>query len=84
MSARGEPLAQPLGFFHEVRGQDQGLAIRRQAAHALPDQVPRLRVETGGGLVEEQKLRVIDQRAGEREAPLHAARERVDLRRRVP
>jgi hypothetical protein len=41
--------------------------------------VARLRVEPGGRLVHEQHARLVDQRAREREAALHAARERLDL-----
>ena len=38
-----------------------------------------LRIETGRRLVEQQQLGFVDQRAGDRQAPLHAARQRLDL-----
>ena len=38
-----------------------------------------LRIEAGGRLVEEQQVRLVDQRAGDRQAPLHPARQRLDL-----
>ena len=50
-----------------------------QAAQPLPDQVARLRIEAGGRLVQEHELRVVDQRARERQAALHAAGERLIL-----
>src|SRR5258707_12631395 len=80
----GEPVAQALGFLHEMRGEQQGFAFLRQAAKPLPDQVARLRVEPRGGLVHEQQLRVVDQRARQGQAPLHAAGERVDPRIGAP
>src|ERR1043166_8465346 len=79
-----QALAKPLRFFHEMRRQDEGLALHRQPAHPLPDQVARLRVEAGGGLVQEKHLRVIHQGAREGEPALHAAGERVDLRALPP
>ena len=66
-------------FLHEVGGEDERLALGAQAPQALPDQVPCLRVEAGGRLVHEDDVRVVDQRARERETALHAARERVQL-----
>ena len=38
-----------------------------------------LRVEAGCGLVEEEQLRLVDQGAGDRQPPLHAARQWLDL-----
>ncbi len=43
------------------------------------EDVAGLRVEAGGRLVEQQDARVVDQRACDREAALHAAGEVVDL-----
>jgi hypothetical protein len=74
-----EAVAQALGLFHEVRGEHERLAFLRQAAQPLPDQVARLRVEAGGRLVHENELRVVHQRARQRQAALHAAGERADL-----
>ena len=74
----GDAVAEPLGLFHEMRGEHERLAFLRQAAQALPDEVPCLRVEAGGRLVHDEKQRIVDQRAGERQSPLHAAREHVD------
>ena len=44
------------------------------AADLVPDRQPRRRVEAGGRLVEEQDLGRVDQRAGQVEPALHAAR----------
>ena len=73
-----EPVAQLLGLVHVVGGEHQRDALTLELVEALPQQVARLRVEPGGRLVEQQQLGLVDQRAGDREPALHAARERVD------
>src|SRR5262249_12127700 len=73
--------AQPLGFLHEVRREDDGLALREQLLEPFPDEVARLRIEPRGGLVHEDQVGIVDERAGERESALHASRERLDRRR---
>jgi hypothetical protein len=75
----GEAVAEALGLVHEMRREQHRLALLQQLLQALPDQVARLRVEAGGRLVEEQQVGVVHQRARQRQAPLHAAGERVDL-----
>ena len=74
-----EPVAQLLGLVHVVRREDERHALPLQAVEPLPDDVPRLRVEAGRRLVEQQHLRLVDERARDREAALHAARQRLDL-----
>jgi hypothetical protein len=74
-------VAQTLRFVHEVRGQEDGLALREQLPQTLPDEVPRLRVEAGRGLVEKDEIGIVDERARERQPPLHAARQRLDAGR---
>ena len=69
----GQPVTQALGFVHEMRGQDQRLATRGELFQPLPDQVARLRVEAGCRFVEEHDIRIIDQGAGQRQSPFHAA-----------
>src|SRR4051794_30921467 len=66
-------VAKTLGFIHEVRRQEKRPAFTREAAKPLPDEMPRLRIETRGRLVEKDELRIVHQRASERETPLHAA-----------
>jgi hypothetical protein len=70
-----QPVAQALGLVHEVGREEDRLALLEQVLQPLPHQVARLRVEAGGRLVEQQQVGVVDERAAEREAPLHSARE---------
>src|SRR5207344_357067 len=67
-------------FVHKVRSKQDGLAARYELLQALPDQVPRLRIETGGGLVQNQQIGIVDQCTREREAPFHSARQRLNAR----
>ena len=78
-----EPRREPLGLVHEMRRQQDRLAQFQQLAQAVPDQMTRLGVEAGRRLVENQQFRIVDQRARERQAALHAARERPDGRLRL-
>ena len=54
-----EPVAELVGLLHVVRGEQDRLALVVQLAEDLPQGDAALRVEAGGGLVEEQ-----DRRAG--------------------
>ena len=74
-----QPVAQALRFVHEMRGQQDGGALLQQPLQALPHQVARLRIEAGGGLVQQQQSGRIDQRTRQAQAPLHAARELARL-----
>src|SRR5262249_31050066 len=76
-----ESRAQALRLLHEVRGEHDGLALREELLEPLPDEVARLRIESRGGLVHEDQVGIVDQRARERESALHSARERLDARR---
>jgi hypothetical protein len=67
-----EPGCQPLGLVHEVRRQQDCLALRQQLAQPVPDQMACLRVEAGRRLVEDQKLGIVDQRTRQRQPALHA------------
>ena len=75
-----QALAKALRFVHEMGGQEDGLALGDELPEPVPDQVPRLGIEAGGGLIQEQKVRIVDQRAGERQAPLHSAGQGLDFR----
>src|SRR5436190_1752226 len=68
-----EPRAQPFGLVHEVCRQKNRLALAEKLSQPVPDQMPRLRVEAGSGLVEDQELRIVDQRARKRQTALHSA-----------
>ena len=58
---------------------DQRDAPFFQAKQAVPKDVTGLRVEAGGWLVEHQNLGLVDEAAGDGQAPLHAARELFGL-----
>jgi len=49
------------------RGQHHRPARGAEPQHQLPELAPRLRIEAGGRLIEEQDLRLADQRAGDRQ-----------------
>ena len=74
-----EPVAELLGLVHVVGRQDERHATLLQAVEAVPEQVAGLRIEAGRRLVEEEQVRLVDQRPGDRQAPLHPAGQRLDL-----
>ena len=74
-----QPVAQLLGLVHVVRGDHQRDARLLEPEQLVPQQVPGLRVEAGGRLVEQQQVGPVDQGAGDRQPPLHAAGEVLDL-----
>ena len=74
-----QPVAQTLGFVHEMRRQQNRLALLHQPLQPLPHQVARLRVEPRRRFVKQQQLRVVDQRARQAQAALHAARELAEF-----
>ena len=64
-----------------VRGDDDGeVALAPQLPDIAPDGAARLRIEADGGLVEEQDAAVVDEGAGDLQAPLHARGERAHER----
>src|SRR5580698_4978989 len=44
----GDPVTQPFGLFHQMRGQKHCLAALPDAPHQIPDGSPRLRVKSCG------------------------------------
>ena len=52
-------IAQQLRFLHVVRREDDGLALRLDRLHQLPEVAARLRVEPGGRLIEKQHRRIV-------------------------
>src|SRR4051794_17941648 len=68
-------IAKPLGLVHEVSRQQNRLALLQQILQTFPHQMACLRVESGGRLVENKQVRVVDQRAAETETAPHAAGE---------
>ena len=70
-------MVEALGFFHVGRGHDHrhAGALGAQGFDQAPELPARERVHAGGGLVEDQQVGVVDQRAAQPELLLHAARE---------
>ena len=70
----GDAVGDLVGLVQVLGGEEDGGAFGDELADDLPHVVATARVEAGGRLVEEDDPRVADQRHGEVEAPLHAAR----------
>src|SRR3989344_4777030 len=68
--------AKLLGFFEVVGGEQDGEARFAQPREVIPHAAAELDVYARGRLVEDEESRLIDQRARNHEATLHAARER--------
>src|SRR5919106_1971450 len=71
-------VGEALRLLHVVRRQEDALAEGTQVADRLPGLPSRGGVEAGGGLVEEDELRVADEREREVEAAELAAGERAN------
>ncbi len=68
----GHAVREEVGLLHIVRGQKDGPPLALELQDELAE-VPRgLRVEAGRGLIEDEHLRVVQEGAGEGDAPLHA------------
>ena len=72
----GQAVAELVGLLHVVRGEEDGLALAVQLAEDLPQREAALRIEPGGGLVEEEDRGAVHDRPRHHEALRHAARER--------
>ena len=64
-----------LGLVEVGRRQQQGEPLALEAGEEPPEVAARDGVDAGGGLVEDEQLRRVDEGAGERQLLLHAARE---------
>ncbi len=71
----GHAIAKALGFLDVVRGHDDGFFLAAQFFDDVVDFAADLRVEAGGGLVEEEHSGVVDERHGQGEALFLAAGE---------
>ena len=67
-----EPVAQLFGLIHVVGGQHQSGAGLLQPEQPVPEHMPCLRIQPGGGLIQQQNVRFVDQCAGNRQPALHA------------
>src|SRR3989442_5628879 len=66
-----------------MRREHNGATFCPNRLCQFPQVSPRLRIESGGRLVEEQDLRLVDERGGDTEPLLLAARKLVDLGARL-
>jgi hypothetical protein len=73
-----DPVAEPVGFLHVVRDQQDRLPGLVQLAHDLVQSDPALRVEPGRRLVEEQHGRAVHDRARDHQPLRHPAGECID------
>ena len=71
--------AQLLELGQDVAADQDRLAHRAQLAEQLAQLDPGARVEARGRLVEQQHLRIVDERVGQAQPLLHAAREGLDV-----
>ncbi len=71
----GEAVAECVGLFHVVRGEDDGDAFFAQGLDGVPHGDAALGVEAGAGLVEEEDLGMMGDGAGDLEALGEAAAE---------
>ena len=60
-----DPVAEPLGLLEAVRGEEDRHAAAAELVDQLVDVAGGDRVQAGGRLVEEQHLRVAEQRPGQ-------------------
>ena len=75
-----DPVGELLGLVEVLRGEQHRGALAGELLDGLPHLDPRLRVEPGGRLVEEDHRRVADQAHRDVEAAAHAARSRSPTR----
>src|SRR5688500_11920245 len=74
------PIAEALGLFHQMRGQEYRLAARADAAHQVPAGAARLWVESRRQLVEEDHVRIVDEGEHDEQPLPLTARERHEAR----
>ncbi len=68
-----DAVAQRIGFEHVMGGQQDGLLFRLQVQDHLAELARPDRVQAEGGFIQEQDVRVVQQRARHVQALLHAA-----------
>src|SRR5215211_2646026 len=71
-------LAESLRLLQVVRGEQDGEPVAIQLPDVAPQLVAQLHVHPGSRLVEKQYLRVVHERPGEQNPPLHPAGESID------
>ena len=73
-----QPIAELLGLVHVVGRDDERDAFALEPVQPIPQEVASLGVEAGRRLVEQDDVGLVDERAGDREPPAHAARQALD------
>ena len=84
MDENADAAGETLGDFENVGGQDHRRASRDALGEQVLDLPRRRRVEAGQRLVEHEEFGLVDQRAGERDLLLHAARKALAALAAVP
>src|SRR5688572_28813664 len=72
---QADAIAEQLGFGQVVGGEEDRLAPVAQAAHVVAQEAAGEDVQAGGGLVEDEERRVVNQGARDRDPLLLAGRE---------
>ncbi len=67
-----DPVGEPVGLLQVLGGEEDGDPVGDQAADDVPQAAAAARVQSGGGLVEEEQARVADQAHRQVEAAAHA------------
>src|ERR1017187_7715359 len=75
-----DAVAEPLRLLHIVSRQNDGAARLLEPVHQVPQMTPRWRIETGGGLIEKEQLRIAHQCARHRQPLLLASRQTAHAR----
>ena len=75
-----QTVAKPLGLFHGVGGEKNGHALALEVQEPVPQGVARLGVQAGGGFVEDEQVRPVDDGPGQHEPAGHAAGEFLVLK----
>ncbi len=75
----GDGVAELLGFFQVVGGQDDGDAFLVDLAHIVPQLAAQLDVHARGRLVQDQDRRIVHQSLGHHQAAFHAAGQGADI-----
>ena len=76
----GDAVAELICLLHVMRGQQDGQALRVQAANVIPEEEARLRIEIIRRLIQEEHLRSMHQGAGDHQPLGHATGITIDFR----
>src|SRR6201987_5342929 len=71
-------VTQQLSLVHVMCGQEDGFPCLAVRENFFPKQMPNCRIEAGGRLVENEQLRIRQQRSHKGDPPFHPAGERVN------